>query len=80
MSRQSNNKIIDNTPFWAVDPDKWDLSYMSFHGKEGEVTFDPRSTETRSSKPTPTPACLWTSDASSWKSGAGWGISWTTGM
>ena len=39
MSRQNNNKR-DNTPFWAVDPDQWDLSYKSFHGKDGEVTFD----------------------------------------
>lgn len=39
MSRQNSNKI-DNTPFWAVDPDQWDLSYKNFNGKEGEVTFD----------------------------------------
>ena len=38
MSRQSDK--IDNTPFWAVDPDRWDLCYKSFHGKEGDVTFD----------------------------------------
>lgn len=42
MNRQSNtvDNTVDNTPFWAVDPDRWDLSYMYFSGKSGHVTFD----------------------------------------
>ena len=31
---------INNTPYWAVDPCRWDISYLYFHGRDPEVSFD----------------------------------------
>lgn len=31
---------MDNTPYWAVDPCRWDMAYMHFYRKYAEVRFD----------------------------------------
>lgn len=30
---------VDNTPYWAVDPYRWDIPYINFYGRGAEVTF-----------------------------------------
>ena len=35
MSRE-----VDNTPYWAVDPYKWDISFLNMHSTHADVFFD----------------------------------------
>ncbi len=47
MSNYNKNHIngrkytsMDNTPYWAVDPCRWDMAYMHVYRKYAEVRFD----------------------------------------
>jgi hypothetical protein len=31
---------IDNTPYWAIDPYRWDISFLQFHGRGAKMEFD----------------------------------------
>lgn len=34
------SRAVDNTPYWAVDKHKWDISYLNMHSTYAEVNFD----------------------------------------